>query len=247
MIAEMTDVLPIDDEELRRKQIARYREFIHAQLERRPLTGSLLELPRILLWSFFHGMKVFKGFRMFGRERDRWRTFLRNAVPVMAYPLMVNLMLRRPGIEPSAGLVLITFDPSVTTNQAIDVVGRIDAACSSGSTGLPDVIFCRKLMNHEDFILARRRKIPMSLTDGREFYACDLWIPPKLLHRQCISDDLPFIPCMAEPGESGRINVMPWWIGIDVPEPAIELDASKMLHLGAVFYPSDVFGTPGGL
>jgi hypothetical protein len=74
----------------------------------------------------------------------------------------------------------------------------------------------RELLADEGYQAHRRRQLPEIVSGGQAIYACDLWIPPVLLKGQCV--DIPFLPCMAERGDSGRINVLPWWIATGLGE-----------------------------
>jgi hypothetical protein len=67
-------------------------------------------------------------------------------------------------------------------------------------------------MFDEQFKPFRRRKVPTSITRGPTVYACDLLIEPGLLPDKHISDNVPFLPCMAEPGEIGRLLLIPYWM-----------------------------------
>src|SRR5687767_10466523 len=106
------------DQENRRE---RYRSFILHQLSQRPIHGKWTELPLLLLISLLNKKTLgstLRGFRAFRKDQRGWQTFIERAVPVMAYPIMVNSILRRPGTQPSAGLVLVSFEQVAPAEMA---------------------------------------------------------------------------------------------------------------------------------
>ena len=216
----------------------KYQQFIRAQLAKRSLKGSLIELPLIAIAAISKPGVAFKAFGLLRRDRKRWLSFIRAAEPVIAYPLMVNQVLRRPGSEPSAGLVLISFDESASQSSElmVNLALRVTSASSRSTDATEREVAA--LMEDETHVPSRRRRLPNALTGDRAVFACDLWIPPLLLRNHQV--DCPLIPCMAEPGERGRINVLPWWIALDRPEPTLPEDACEAGRLGNVFFQSDL-------
>ena len=162
-------------------------------------------------------------------------TFAERAEPVMAFPLMVNRVLRRPGSEPSAGLVLVCFDSN--KGAAVDYMGELAVTVGEGtSEALSDADrrFCQRLMDDEQYVPFRRRKLPASITGGVDVYACDLVIDPHLLPGRHISDDLPLLPCMAERGDAGWISQIPFWVFAGGPPPDAESKEAFVLTLVAL-------------
>jgi hypothetical protein len=138
--------------------------------------------------------------------------FIDRAEAVMAYPLMVNSMLRSPGDVPAPGLVIISFD----RGEPETIPYMADVAIKAGEAighGLPpdDEQFLIDLMLDEEYQRSRRRRLPDSVTRGHRVYACDLSIHPWYLPGKRLNDEAPFIPCLAEPGEAGQIRAVPWW------------------------------------
>ena len=206
-------------EQIERKE--RYRAFVEAQLEQRVIRGRIGELPLMILQSVVDERGVKRGLRAwwdYRRDERGWKTFLDRAEPVMAYPLMINSILRRPGMKPSAGLVMVSFEtnwPAEMANVGLRV-GNADAASEADRNWL------RELLADEEYQVHRRRKLPESVSGGRVIYACDLWIPPALLKHQSLN--IPMLPCMAERGDRGRINVLPWWIAVGEDEPRLDAE-----------------------
>jgi hypothetical protein len=155
--------------------------------------------------------------------------FAESAVPVMAYPLMVNSLLRSPGTHAAPGLFLICFESSDKPNSQIESTVLKFIERENSSILQADRDFCRSLLADEQFVPFRRRKLPKTLTDGAAIYACDLAVQSQLLFRQHILDEFPLVPCMAEPGERGRILQMPYWFIADngVGSP-IEMEAFEV-------------------
>lgn len=148
--------------------------------------------------------------------------FAEGAVPVLAVPLMMSSMLRRPQDDPAAALVMMSFDAGDgSVSRMCDIACRMDERSDLSPA---DQRFVAEMMNDVDYHAFRRRAIPPSLAGGMTVYACDLAIQPELLAGRCVSDELPLIPCMAEPGVTGRIVVMPYWMveGRETPDDAAE-------------------------
>jgi hypothetical protein len=214
-----------------RRITQRYAELVTESVARRAIHGDWRELPLFLLACVVKGPRAIRGFRIMRADRRGWRSFIRNAVAVMAYPLMVNASLRYPASDSSAGLVLVTFDPPDSSHERMLNLGRRILSANRGSSD-PDAHWAAELMADENYRPNRRRRVPPSLTDGLVAYACDLWIPRMLLKGNYIGDAP--ICCMAEPGNHGRINILPWWIAADQPNPSLNQDFSDVGALGVV-------------
>jgi hypothetical protein len=100
--------------------------------------------------------------------------FVERAQPVMAYPLMVNRMLRRPGDQAAPGLFLISFDPGPpkTVEFMADTVLKV---LDPSEAQLPqeEANWLTQLMLDEDYEPSRRRKLPPAVSRGHAIYACD--------------------------------------------------------------------------
>jgi hypothetical protein len=177
------------------------------------LVAALLLAATVVLLPV--ALKVFRAWRQLRQARAdlaESRRFAEAAVPVMAYPLMVHRSLRSPGNEPAAGLVIVSFDPA---GESLQFMSDLALAISSGGSpdwAPADRAFCGALMGDEQYVPFRRRQIPVSATGGPVVYACDLSISPLLLPGRHVSNEMPLLPCMAEPGPSGRICQVPYWL-----------------------------------
>jgi hypothetical protein len=160
------------------------------------------------------GLQIVRGATSIGQLAGRYRVaqaFAELAEPVMAYPLMVNRMLRRPGDDPAPGLFLICLGPQgESIGFMSDLAVKVGEADDPGMSA-EDRAFCEALLADEDYVPFRRRRLPASITGGVEVFAVDVFIMPELLKDRHISDEMPLVPCMAETGERGRILQMPWW------------------------------------
>jgi hypothetical protein len=161
-------------------------------------------------------IKMFLNWRR-GQNSDRSQmvadalAFAQHAELVMAFPVMVNPKLLQPGnTDPAPGLVLITFDPAVTTKQMANLVVHLTHPPAGWSA--EDRSFAESLLNDEQFRAHRRRAVPRTLTQSRDIYACDFALAPQLMPGGYLREECPFVPALAEPGQSGRILHLAWWI-----------------------------------
>ena len=75
------------------------------------------------------------------------------------------------------------------------------------------------LMFDEEYQQARRWRLPESITAGHRVYAVDLAVHPHYLPERHLSDEMPMVPCLAEPGDQGGVRAIPYWCAFDVPPP----------------------------
>jgi len=209
----------------------RYNQFVLEALNQRPIRGRWPQLPHLMIQSLIAGRGIgiaWRGFWLYRRDEQGWKSFIKSAVPVMAYPIMVNSVLRRPGTKPSAGLVIMSFD-ELSQSEILDLVSRIEHEDVPSEEHRR---FLSQLLNDESYQPNRRRMLPASITSGKIIYACDLWIPPLLLKNNCL--ELHHLPCLAEPGDKGRINVLPWWIAVGEEQPNDHEDFWQPGQIGVV-------------
>jgi hypothetical protein len=156
----------------------------------------------------------------------RARKFGRRAVAIVAYPLMVNSALRIPGAQRAPGLVVTAFD--TVAQRDLGFMTRLAESLSRGGGTEGEARkwskeqrrFAEELMVDEEYRPFRRRQIPVGMTGGHTVYACDLLIEPDMLADGFLSDDCPLLPCLAEPGETGLIFLLPYWMAAAPDEPA---------------------------
>lgn len=149
--------------------------------------------------------------------------FIEQAEAVMAVPLMVNSMLRRPGDRPVPGLFIISFEggEAQTTGFMTEVATAVLRPGAGNAVPDADIEAIVAIMADETFQRGRRRQLPGTVTRGYAVYACDLAVHPWYLVGQHLSDAMPFVPCLAEPGPEGRIRAVPYWCITDGPWPEI--------------------------
>jgi hypothetical protein len=217
-----------DSREERTRRIRKqYEKFLVARLDKRERSlgrvaiGVLICLTGVLIpLGLFFIVRGLLGKNPIQAALHVELDFVDRAQAVMAYPLMVNSMLRHPGDEAAAGLVIISFDdgPPTTVEFMAGVCVAIGEAESSNADS-EVARWARELMGDEDYQRSRRRRVPAELTKGHTVYACDLGIAPWYLPDRHLSDEIPMIPCLAEPGDTGRICAIPYWVAFDAPEP----------------------------
>jgi hypothetical protein len=218
---------PDDSAERTRRIRERYRQFVSARLGGggpswpRVVIGLLMLFTLVLIPVGV--ILIIKG--LFARSGSRETlekelAFIDQAEAVMAYPLMINSMLRSPGEKPAPGLVITTFEHGETDRVSFMADVALAALDPIGK-GLPEPheAFLVELMLDEDYQRSRRRKLPLSITGGRIIYACDLFVHPLYLPDRHLSDEMPVIPCLAQPGDVGEIRAMPYWCAFDVAAP----------------------------
>ena len=181
------------------------------------LSLTIVLIPAVL-W-FYPRWRLMRRYKAMLRE---WLAFAERAEPVMGYPLMVNSMLRQPqNRQQATGLFLICFEAGQGGTFAFmaDLAERVGEP-DPQSISRNDFDFCARLMADTEFKPFRRRRLPDTLTEGANVYAVDLAVSPLLLGHGYISDELPLVPCMAEPGGEGRITQMPYWFVSEIQAPS---------------------------
>ena len=209
----------------------RYVEAIREELEARSggcLNAAVLAVILLLAATLVFLPRALKMFRRWREERALVRPlrealrFAEAAEVVMALPLIVHSVLRQPGDKPGCGLFLISFDPEYANSihRMADLLVLVGAG-TSPSLSESDRAFCHALMDNERFVPFRRRRLPSTLTPHGTAYAVDVAMDPTLLAGRHLGE-APMVPCMAEPGDQGRILQMPYWLFLmdKSPDPA---------------------------
>jgi hypothetical protein len=145
--------------------------------------------------------------------------WINGAELVLASPLMVNSMLRRPGTEAAPGLFLIYFfdGRNIPLAEVAEVVRMIEAPPEGASAA--DRLYLKNLMGDLEYARNRRRPLPASISGGRVYYVVDLAVSPWYLLNNHISNEMPFVPCLAERGETGKIRAIPYWTAVNDLKP----------------------------
>lgn len=221
---------PLDDELSRTLAIReRYKVFLTKHLGRRKspvriVIGLFLCISLVLVPLGL--ILIYQGLRGVSPNRRRLEEeleFVDRAHAVMAAPLMFNSALGSQGDRPAPGLFIVTFDPGAPRSTAYFAeVALAVMECGTPQMTESDKKFLADLMGDEQVQRHRRRRLPTSITRGHTVYACDLMVPPYYLPNRQINEEMPFVPCLAEPGDAGDIRVIPYWCAFDVTPPPWE-------------------------
>jgi hypothetical protein len=152
--------------------------------------------------------------------------FTAGGMGVAVYPLVVPGELRRPGVAVAPGLVLACFDADVTSAE---ITSLALAICSFDDAGWTDADrqLARRIMSDHAFVPHRRRLLPATMAGRHTMYVCDLVLLSGLFKGGCLTDEVPMVPCFAEPGERGRMVQMPYWVATGESPSAVEREALK--------------------
>ena len=194
----------------------RSREFdaVFRRLHRPPRWRYILAVPMIVsLAGVGVGLGLIASAWLTNRKRKRIRQAMiaaaERSVPVMAFPLMANraLMSRKGTVAPA--LVIATFDADAITHEMADLATRM-LMVDPETVSRESVMAVESLFEDERYTPGRRRAVPEDVTGGRRVYAFDLMIIGDYLPTETLQ--FPLIPCVAEPGDAGTIQMIPWWI-----------------------------------
>lgn len=214
----------------------RYRAFLELRAIRSELDYGRLGIAVLLLLTVilapFGVWQAIKAIRSNGAIRRDFQEeidFIKNAELVFAAPIMVNTGLLKPGCDDGApGIFLIDFqqraeDPLDNLFQTVLRIAQPPAETSASERQ-----YLASLTEDLKYRPGRRRRLPKSVSNGRTYYAVDLALSPEYLAGGYIDAEMPIVPCLAEPGEKGRIRLIPYWTALDgIPAP-------KQLRLGVL-------------
>jgi hypothetical protein len=147
------------------------------------------------------------------RHEQFVRAVSRKGVKVNAALVQANADLFSPGREPLPGLVLITFERDVPDQEAY--LRRLADRVYDLKTARPrdreeDEVRDIVMASEQAGVLYRRRQLPARFTGGPVVYAADLLIYRPYLHRGYLTEKK-VLPCVAEPGPEGLIELLPYW------------------------------------
>jgi hypothetical protein len=124
-------------------------------------------------------------------------------VHLRTHPIMVNSAFIDGRADVAGALVFASFDHVFDDDdEVIDILAAM-MEISSRPPGNPDEEAVHRLMNDQEYVRNRRRRIPPAITKDRLCYAFDL-----ILHRDRLEDcehPLLMFHCLATPGERGSI------------------------------------------
>lgn len=181
------------------------------RLHRPPRWRYLIAVPMFLsLAGVGIGLGLIASAWWSGRKRNRIREDLIEAaersVPLMTFPIMANAALLRQKGAVVPALVIATFEPDATAEEMTDLAVKLDTVDYQRVT--EETRHAVEAMFRDvHYTPGRRRIIPDELTGGRRVYAFDLMMLGDYLPTDTFQ--IPLVPCIAEPGDHGTIQMLP--------------------------------------
>jgi hypothetical protein len=156
-------------------------------------------------------LMALNGIRMAREQYRHLRNVIRHGVPVTGYIVQAHEALYQPGRDTLPCVVLFSFSPEVEQDAGYmhHLAERIFALKNSEQED-PDLKFLAALTTDECPIPYRRRRLPFSFTDGSTIYCADLWVKRAYLKNGMLETSA--LPCLAEPGEVGGLELIPAWL-----------------------------------
>lgn len=159
------------------------------------------------------GLGLIASARLSVRKSKRIRRELiaaaERSIPVLAYPVLANRALLRQRSTVAPALVIATFEADATTGEMAELAMRMTTV-ELQDVSEESIAAVTRMFDDERYSEGRRRALPEDLTGGRRVYAFDLMMFGDYLPTETL--EIPLVPCVAEPGESGIIQMVPWWI-----------------------------------
>lgn len=131
----------------------------------------------------------------------------RKAVEVTAAIVRAETSLYEPGNRDGTALTLVSFDARAGHSEFLDRAAQYLNALAHGRFRDDERTKAATIAGDERFVRHRRRALPQDAVDGCWVFACDV-----IVHRPFLLDGAirePFLPCLAEPGRQGRIEMLP--------------------------------------
>jgi hypothetical protein len=172
----------------------------------------LLERTNTRLLLLPGGLTLIRSIRSIRKKSapDVRRKLAETGIPVWGVLVQANQMLFQPGDTDLPCLVLFSFEPlggQIATMQRL--AHRVFAFKGTQQTD-PDLAYIANLTTDERAYRYRRRQLPLSFTGGATIYCADLFV-----QRSCLASGYLMgrvLPCLAEPGDSGVLELLPWWM-----------------------------------
>jgi hypothetical protein len=178
--------------------------------------------PSLLYLSVLIGLFIVsKGFQAVYQHRksrthlDEIRSVVRRGLPVTGYVLWAHDDLYKEYKEGGAMQlpcrVLFTTDPALESDP--EYMRHLVHKVFTLSDTLPDDREMRqiaRLTTDFHYVHYRRQRIPLALTDGAPVYGADIWVDRGYLPEGYLLGDT--LPCFAEPGPVGGIELVPYWL-----------------------------------
>lgn len=172
----------------------------------------------IYLRSFSSGTGIAIGLIVFAvmsaaaksKSKDGRLQLASTGEPVWAALVQANSMLFQPGNIDLPCLVLFSFEPA---GGHLDYMQRLAAGVfdlKETRQNDPDLRYVANLVTNERAYKYRRRILPISFTGGPIVYCADLIVVRSCLPTGYLTARI--LPCIAQPGEKGAIELLPWTI-----------------------------------
>lgn len=132
---------------------------------------------------------------------------------VNAYLVRAHEALLRPGTQTLPCTVLFSFQPEVDGDAPYmrHLAARVRRSEDDPEPG-------GERLYDDVPVLYRRRKLPLNLTDGSSIYCADLWVKRAYLKGGILKRNS--LLCLAEPGDTGGIELIPAWLLTESEEQA---------------------------
>jgi hypothetical protein len=133
------------------------------------------------------------------------------AKPLIGARVQANSSLYQPGAASAPAMVAFSFDPAVSPLKLQEVAQMIHDLKSS-DTQNPVLLAAAAGPRASDqfWFYHRRFRIPPEITEGRAVYAADIWVHRPCLPERYFSPRTPrLIPVLAQPGETGGVELIP--------------------------------------
>jgi hypothetical protein len=157
------------------------------------------------------GIIALQGIRHARQQFQNLRNVVKNGVPVTAYIVQAHEGLFKPGSGLLPCLVLFTFSSEVESDA--DYMRYLADRLYALKNTQPDDAdgqYLANLCTDEHPVPYRRRRLPYSFTDGSTVYCADVWVKRAYLPGGYLRGNT--LPCVAEPGEVGGIELLPSWL-----------------------------------
>lgn len=143
------------------------------------------------------------------------RMMQRDCRRVDAELVQANSELWQPREHGNACLVLITFARSAPRDLLVKLVNLMNDLKGTEPRD-PDLRVLADIVTDETYYYHERYRLPESVTDGFEVFAAGLWLHRPYLRTGRLplfagrGDPKRSLPCLAEPGERGGIELIPY-------------------------------------
>lgn len=156
-------------------------------------------------------VRVMRRMQRTERYYERVRDVARDGTLVSAYVVQAAEDLYRPGTETLPCRALFSFEPEVGGDaDYMRYLARRIVRLKDTVPSDPEGRYLARLAVDEEAVPYRRRPLPVSFTDGSTVYCADLFVKRAYLDTPYLTTDV--LPCLAEPGDSGGIEMVPTWL-----------------------------------